>query len=235
MTGEQLLQEWRAQAIFKCRTISLSPFLGINEEKVRTWDKGVNFIIGADEVGRGSLAGPITVCAFLAPADWKMDRLRDSKKCTQKKRDMLFPYLLHEGLGHHVSGLPNTAIDNWGMDRCLQLLFEECVEQLRARFPAECEEALIVFDGDEKVRYIQHASLPKGDDIVQHVSAASVIAKVTRDRWMMEEAARLYPEYGFEEHMGYGTDSHRAALVELGPTPIHRMRFLKNLEKWRTE
>jgi ribonuclease HII len=236
VTGEELILEWRRRSHAKSPHEKLPIHLGLSHGKMDRWRcHPAKYIIGADEVGSGCLAGPVVVCAFMSDGDWRREGLRDSKKHTARAREALYPELITSGLGYHVAELPNTWIDRFGMGMCLKLLYEECIEQLRERFPEKFEESLIVFDGTVQARHVDHAALPKGDDIVRQISAASVIAKVTRDRWMTDVADRLYPQYGFAEHMGYGTDVHRAAIVEYGVTPIHRRKYLKNLQKWVIE
>jgi ribonuclease HII len=159
--------------------------------------------------------------------------VKDSKKLTREEHAVLVPDIISTGMGHHIAELPNTTIDKIGMTQSLQLLYEECLEQLGERFPSEFAEALIVIDGKLWARHIEHISLPKGDDIVPHVSAASILAKYQRDTWMIEVADKIYPEYSFDKHKGYGTKRHRSMIARHGICPLHRTTFLKNANAWK--
>lgn len=234
MTGEELIRHWRALALKQVRNVQLPPHLGLSWEKVQFFkERPPRFIIGADEVGRGPLAGPVTVCAFIAPGDWALAGLKDSKKLSVLEREFFAQRLENEGLGYYIAELSNRTIDAFGMVQTLQILFEECLEQIRERFPAEFDEALIVLDGKERARFVDHISLPKADDIVQHVSAAAVLAKVHRDQWMATEAHLRFPQYGFDSHVGYGSRRHRNMLKKFGPCELHRETFLKNQNAWK--
>lgn len=232
-SGADLIDYWReiAQKRVSFRletTLGLSK--GLYEDLI---DRAPRYIIGADEVGCGPLAGPVTVCAFIAKAPWNLGGVTDSKKLQREEHAMLVPDIISTGMGHHIAELPNTTIDKIGMTQTLQLLYEECLEQLRERFPEQFKEAIIVLDGKARARHIDHISLPKGDDIVPHVSAASILAKYHRDTWMIEVADKLYPEYSFDKHKGYGTPRHRNMIKQHGTCPIHRMTFLDNQDAWR--
>jgi len=235
MTGAELIREWRRLALRRIHhSVQLTHSLGLSPARLEYFRTNEpRYIIGVDEVGCGPLAGPVTVCAFIAKAGWALGGVKDSKKLSREEQAVLVPDIISTGMGHHISELPNTTIDKIGMSQSLQLLYEECLEQLRETFPTEFAEALIVIDGKLWARHIDHISLPKGDDIVPHVSAASILAKYQRDTWMIEVADKIYPEYSFDKHKGYGTQRHRSMIARHGICPLHRTTFLKNANAWR--
>jgi ribonuclease HII len=231
-TGADLIDKWRKEAQKRVK-FRLSTTLGLSFGRYQHFQTCVpEYIIGADEVGCGPLAGPVTVCAFLAKADWHLEGVQDSKKLDRSEHAALVPGI-EKGGAFHIASLPNTLIDQIGMTQTLQLLYEECLLQLQVRFPSKFEGALIVIDGKQWARYVDHISLPKADDIVTHVSAASILAKYRRDTWMIEVADSLYPQYSFDKHKGYGTPRHRNMIAKHGTCPLHRKTFLKNADAWR--
>ena len=184
-------------------------------------------ILGIDEVGRGPLAGPLVVGAVVLPTEEKewFVELADSKKLTAKKRERLSELILAEavvGLGW----VSNIELDEVGISGALRLATRravKAVQKLHAPF------SQIVIDG--KVNFLKNTPLEeyvsvmiKADDLIREVSAASIVAKVARDKYMCELAGK-YPEYGFEKHMGYGTVFHRRAIEEFGICPEHRRSF----------
>ena len=184
-------------------------------------------VIGADEVGFGSWAGPVLVCAVAVPVTWAAPAgLDDSKKLRPKRREELFD-LLRDRLPYASERAESVEIDREGVWPALHRCFRASVQDLLARFP----KALVVLDGAIQLE-CDHLHFPKADGLVPAVMAASVFAKVIRDRHMVEMAQR-YPGYGFGKHAGYGTPEHQEALGRLGPTPIHRMSYLP-LQKLKT-
>lgn len=190
-------------------------------------------IVGIDEVGRGPLAGPVTVCACKIPIDFDHSRLegvRDSKKLSPQKREEWFLKLSRmksEGaIDFAYASVSAEEIDSTGISRAIQKAIHVALDAL-ALVPEETE---IFLDGSLKApeRFEAQDTIIKGDEKVPVISAASIIAKVIRDRHM-EEQARLYPEYGFDAHKGYGTAVHLRALREHGPSPVHRKSFLRSL------
>lgn len=184
-------------------------------------------ILGIDEVGRGPLAGPLVVGAVILPDGYPswIDELRDSKKLSRNKRAYLSEFINAEattGLGW----VPAEDIDKIGINEALKLatrLAVKRVQQLHVPF------SQIIIDGNQNFLTgtkleTYTSTLVKGDDKVKEISAASIIAKVARDNYMIE-LARRYPKYGFENHVGYGTPEHRAAIHEYGITPEHRKIF----------
>lgn len=182
-------------------------------------------IIGSDEVGYGSWAGPLVVCAVLAHKDWKPPKgVNDSKKVRPAKRDELFEVLRYK-VTHAVEMAESSEIDEHGIMAMLYRCHRNAIEKVRLKEP----KAIIVVDGEVKIPGLEHYQFPKADGIVPVVSAASIIAKVTHDR-IMWDLAKQYPGYGLSKSMGYGTSAHRDAIAKLGLTPIHRRSYIPLLD-----
>ena len=183
-----------------------------------------NFIIGVDECGTGSWAGEIFVCAVRSPKNWTYHGLTDSKKLSRKKREQISSELiLSNQITYSVVSFHAYEIDNFfkvgkNLGDALRDLYTQAIRNL------DQTDSLIVLDGLQKIEGIDHVSLPKADSLVPAVSAASVLAKVTRDA-KMKELSCIYPEYGFESNMGYGSAKHREALEKYGPCLIHRFSY----------
>ncbi len=176
-------------------------------------------IAGVDEVGRGPLAGPVVAAAVILPKNHDIIGLRDSKKLTKKKREALFPLILQNANGVGIGKSNVKIIDRINIREATFYAMNMALERL----PILPDKALV--DGHSlKNINIPNEGIIRGDDKVESIMAASIIAKVTRDR-LMEEYAVIFPEYGFENHSGYGTKYHIEALVKYRATPIHRRTF----------
>lgn len=180
-------------------------------------------ICGVDEAGRGPLAGPVCAAAVILPKGLVIPGLNDSKKLSDKRRRELFPIIQQEAVSFGIAFAGQEEIDEINILQATFLAMRRAMEQLNP----QPEFALI--DGNRETDFgVPCKTVIKGDSLSANIAAASVLAKVTRDNWMME-AAEKYPGYGFEIHKGYGTKAHYAALEKLGPCPIHRRSFLKKL------
>lgn len=180
-------------------------------------------ICGVDEAGRGPLAGPVCAAAVILPKGLVIPGLNDSKKLSDKRRRELFPIIQQEAVSYGIAFASQEEIDEINILQATFLAMRRAMEQLNP----QPEFALI--DGNRETDFgVPCKTVIKGDSLSANIAAASVLAKVTRDNWMME-AAEKYPGYGFEIHKGYGTKAHYAALEKLGPCPIHRRSFLKKL------
>ena len=180
-------------------------------------------ICGVDEAGRGPLAGPVCAAAVILPKRLVIPGLNDSKKLSDKRRRELFPIIQQEAVSFGIAFASQEEIDEINILQATFLAMRRAMEQLNP----QPEFALI--DGNRETDFgVPCKTVIKGDSLSANIAAASVLAKVTRDNWMME-AAEKYPGYGFEIHKGYGTKAHYAALEKLGPCPIHRRSFLKKL------
>lgn len=182
--------------------------------------EGFARIAGIDEAGRGPLAGPVSVAAVILPAGFQHGILNDSKKLTEKCRDQLYEELTGDtSILWHSVHLPASLIDEINI---LQATWRGMAEAF-AGLPEQADLALI--DGKPVTNFPgEHRAIVRGDSKSLSIAAASIIAKVERDR-LMKEFAEIYPQYGFEKHKGYGTRAHLEALAENGPCEIHRMSF----------
>ena len=186
--------------------------------------QGFKKICGIDEAGRGPLAGPVYAAAVILPLGLEIDGLNDSKKLTEKKREQLFDVICEKAIAYSVGIATEKEIDEINILNATFLAMHRAVEGLSVK----PDYALI--DGNQfpKIPSIKEEIVIKGDAKSMSIAAASIIAKVSRDRFMLEMTDK-YPEYCFEKHKGYGTKLHYEKILEYGPSPIHRMSFLKKL------
>lgn len=188
-------------------------------------DRGYKLVCGVDEAGRGPLSGPVFAAAVILPASLYIEGLNDSKKLTPKKRDALFDTICREAVTYSIASASVEEIDEMNILEADLLAMRRAIAMLS---PA-ADFALI--DGNcTKEFTLPVASVVKGDAKSCSIAAASILAKVSRDR-LCEEHDRLYPEYGFAKHKGYGTAAHMEAIRKYGPCPLHRKTFLKFLDK----
>ena len=180
-------------------------------------------ILGIDEVGRGPWAGPLVVAAVVLPDGLSLEYLNDSKKVTKKRRIVLEAAIKKEALGYGIGWVSSDELDQIGMAEALRRAARQAVEQVTCSYHEIIIDGSINFlTGTEKGRYV--TTMPKADALVPSVSAASILAKVARDRFMIAQDT-VYPGYGFASHVGYGTAMHRQAIQDLGVTPLHRLSF----------
>ena len=182
-----------------------------------------DLICGVDEAGRGPLAGPVCAAAVILPKGLVIPGLNDSKKLTDKRRRELFPIIQQEAVSFGIAFASQEEIDEINILQATFLAMRRAIDQL------DPKPDFALIDGNRETDFgVQCKTVIKGDSLSANIAAASVLAKVTRDNWMIE-AAEKYPGYGFEIHKGYGTKAHYAALEKLGPCAIHRRTFLKKL------
>ena len=187
------------------------------ETKAR--EKGYRLVAGADEAGRGPLAGPVVAAAVVLPADAFLQGLDDSKKLSPAKREELFPKIQTQAIAYGVAVVSPEVIDEINILQAALLAMKQAVEQLK---PAP---DLLLIDGNQKINStLDQWAIVKGDSKSLSIAAASVLAKVTRDH-IMQDYHHLYPQYEFARHKGYGTRLHRDLIAEHGPCPIHRSTF----------
>ena len=183
--------------------------------------EGYSVVCGVDEAGRGPLAGPVCAAAVILPPHIEIPGLNDSKKLTDKRRRELMPVIKEQALAYGIAFATHEEIDQINILQATYLAMERAIAQLEGK----ADFALI--DGNRAKDFgLPVRTVIKGDSLSASIAAASVLAKVTRDDIMLEMAEK-YPNYGFEVHKGYGTRKHYDALREFGPSPIHRMSFLK--------
>lgn len=190
-------------------------------------EQGAQCVCGCDEAGAGPLAGPVYAAAVVLPYGLEIPGLNDSKKLTEKKRETLFPVIQAQALDWSVASVSAEEIDATDILSARMKAMQLAIDGL----PLPAEFALI--DGNrDKGRSAairtEHRCVVKGDALSASIAAASILAKVSRDRYMVEMAER-YPQYAFEQHKGYGTKLHYERLELYGPSPIHRLTFLKKL------
>lgn len=185
--------------------------------------KGVKYIAGIDEAGRGPLAGPVVVASVIMPEDSMIEGVNDSKKVSEKKREKLYDLILEEAISYSVAIIGQDEIDDINILNATKKGLTTCVKEL------DVKPDLIIVDALNKIdtNGIPYESIIKGDAKCYSIAAASIIAKVTRDR-IMREWDLVYPQYGFAGHKGYGTAKHIQAIKEYGLCPIHRRSFTKN-------
>lgn len=188
-------------------------------------------ILGIDEVGRGPWAGPLVVGAVVL-GGVEIDGLTDSKKLTKKKREQLYEEIIGRSAAYSTGWVEAWELDELGMSQALRLATRRAVEQIGVSYSEIIIDGTVNFlAGTGKGRYVQ--TMKKADLLVPSVSAASILAKVERDKFMSEQDD-IYPGYGFASHVGYGVARHRQAIEELGVTPLHRLSFAP-LVKYRSD
>ena len=186
------------------------------------FDKGVKYIAGIDEAGRGPLAGPVVVASVILPQDSMIEGINDSKKVSEAKREKLYDLIINEAISYGIGIIYQDEIDEINILQATKKGLTEAIKQMEVKPNIIMVDALSGID----TLGIPYKSIIKGDAKCYSIAAASILAKVTRDR-IMREWDKIYPEYGFGSHKGYGTAKHIAAIREFGPCSIHRRTFIK--------
>ena len=187
------------------------------------FENGIKCICGVDEAGRGPLAGPVCAAAVILPPNIQIPGLDDSKKLTDKRRRELFPIIKEQALAYGIAFADHKEIDEINILQATYLAMQRAIDALSIK------PELALIDGNRAKDFgIAVETVIKGDSLSASIAAASILAKVTRDDYMLE-MAKAYPQYDFEVHKGYGTKLHYEKLEQYGPSPIHRMTFLKKL------
>lgn len=195
----------------------------MKETENRLFGEGYRYIAGVDEAGRGPLAGPVYAAAVILPRDIRLDGINDSKKLSPKKREELFDEITEKAIGYSIFSVDEKTIDEINILRATYMAMNGAVNLLSPK------PDYVIIDGNSiRDMLIPHETIVKGDAKSISIAAASILAKVARDRYITE-MAELYPEYGFEKHKGYGTKEHTEAILKYGASPIHRKTFLKKL------
>lgn len=189
------------------------------------FSQGYSVVCGTDEAGRGPLAGPVVAAAVILPEGLMIEGLNDSKKLSEKKREALYEVIIKEAVSYAICEATVEEIDELNILNASQLAMRRCVEKL------DPKPDLVLVDGNIARDFtVKAVPLIKGDSLSPSIAAASILAKVTRDR-MCVAMHDEYPEYNFKKHKGYPTKEHREAVIKYGPSPIHRKTFLKFLNK----
>ena len=197
--------------------------INLKQMEKELYQKGFQTIAGIDEAGRGPLAGPVVVAGLIMPKDSMIEGVNDSKKVSEKKREKLYDLILEEAISYSVAVIGQDCIDDINILNATKQGVSTVVEELDVRPDLILVDALTHID----TKGIPYDSIIKGDAKCYCIAAASILAKVTRDR-IMRQWDEIYPQYGFAKHKGYGTAAHIAAIKEYGLCPIHRRSFTKN-------
>ena len=194
------------------------------EEDIYNKEKNFKYICGIDEAGRGPLAGPVVVASVIMPRDSMIEGVNDSKKVSEKKREKLYDLILEEAISYGVGIIDQNEIDEINILNATKKGLTKSINELKIKPDLILVDALTHIDTNG----IPYESIIKGDAKSYSIAAASIIAKVTRDR-IMREWDKIYPQYGFEKHKGYGTAAHISAIKEYGLCPLHRKSFTTHL------
>ena len=184
----------------------------------QAYDLGKKYIVGLDEAGRGPMAGPLVVGAVIFPQGYYNDKINDSKKLTEKKREELYQIIIQEALAYQIEIIDVADVDRLNVYQASKKGMIDAIDHLSILPDYALTDAMPLGD------VIEHQAIVKGDAKSLSIGAASILAKVTRDH-IMNDYAKIYPEYGFEKHKGYPTKQHKEALKAYGVTPIHRRSF----------
>ncbi|MDR7856353.1 ribonuclease HII [Tissierella sp.] len=198
------------------------------EEKI--YELGYSFIACIDEVGRGCLAGDVIACAIIMPRGLRINGVKDSKKLTQKKRESLYDEILTNSLAYGIGRVDSAVIDKINIKESTRLAMQKAVENLKDRNGISVTVDFLLIDAETIDVNIPQEAIIKGDDKSHGIACASIIAKVFRDRLCIEWDQQ-YQGYNLQKHKGYGTKEHIGYIKEIGPSPIHRLTFLKNIIK----
>ena len=187
-------------------------------------ESGKKIVAGVDEAGRGPLAGPVCAAAVILPVDLEIEGLNDSKKLSEKKREKLYDIIIDKAVAYDIQLVDNEIIDEINILQATMLAMTNAVNSLSVK------PDFVIIDGNRLPEQLEISAkaVVKGDAKSMSIAAASILAKVTRDRLMLE-LAKEYPEYEFERHKGYGTKLHCEKLREFGPCKIHRRTFIKKI------
>ena len=198
----------------------------LKAEELKLYERNIEYLCGIDEAGRGPLAGPVVVGAVILPQDSFIEGVNDSKKISEKKRERIYDQIIEEAIAWSVGIVDEKTIDEINILNATKLGVKLALEGLKQKPDVIMVDALNNMD----TLGIPYISVIKGDAKNYSIAAASIIAKVTRDR-MMQEWDEVYPAYGFAKHKGYGTAEHIRVIKENGPCSIHRRSFIKNFVK----
>ncbi len=194
--------------------------MSLLEYEQKYLQEGYSLIAGVDEVGRGPLAGPVCAAAVILPAGLEIEGVNDSKKLSEKKREQLYDVIISKAIAWAIAFVDVETIVEINIRQATHLAMETAVNKLSVKAD------FLLVDGNDKIPFsIPSAYIVKGDAKSLSIAAASIVAKVTRDRYMVE-MGKEYPEYFFEKHKGYGTAVHMEAIRTYGLTPLHRRSFM---------
>lgn len=201
----------------------ISRLTKLKEFENKLYNEKIKYIAGIDEAGRGPLAGPVVVGVVIMPKDSFIEYVNDSKKVSESKREILYEKITNEAIAYNTGIVWQDEIDEINILNATKKALTQAIDGLKIK------PDMILVDAIDKIdtRGIPYTSIIKGDAKVYSISAASIIAKVTRDR-IIREYDEIYPQYGFLSHKGYGTAKHIQAIKDFGICPLHRKTFVKN-------
>jgi ribonuclease HII len=212
----------KQQKMNEAKEKELKCFQGMCVYEAEAYAKGIRLIGGIDEAGRGPLAGPVVAACVILPSDVFIEGLNDSKMVSPAKRDILFEEIREKAIAFGTGIIDEKCIDQINILNATKKAMKAAVDSIKPRPDLLLIDAVKLEDID-----IEQISIIKGDTLSISIAAASIIAKVTRDR-LIDELDTLYPVYGFKKHKGYGTEEHINAIKKYGICPIHRISFTKN-------
>ena len=187
------------------------------EYESKYYQMGYDYIIGLDEAGRGPMAGELVVAGVIFPKGFYDEKINDSKQLSEKKREALYDLIVENALAYDIEIISVEDVDSLNVYQASKLGMEKCIENLK-------REKMFALSDAMPLNYADHEAIIKGDAKSISIGAASILAKVTRER-LMKEYAKIYPEYGFDKHKGYVTKMHKEAIEKYGVCPIHRKSF----------
>lgn len=203
---------------FRLLVKNLAENINLYEYENKIWELGYNYIVGLDEAGRGPMAGPLVVGAVVLDKNKQIEGLNDSKQLSKKKRESLYEEIIEKAISYRVEFIFEEELDK------LNIYQASKQGMIRAYNNIDVEVDYLLSDAIDLNQDVKSEAIIKGDSISASIAAASILAKVSRDRYMVE-IAKVYPEYGFERHKGYVTKLHLEKLFEYGPCDIHRRSF----------
>jgi len=213
---QKLIQSWKKRMEMQQKEkLKFEQMLSYEND---VWEKGIQYIAGIDEVGRGPLAGPVVAAAVILPKDFILYGVDDSKKLSEKKRDEYYTYIINNALTYGVGIVSNERIDEINIYEATKEAMQEAIQKLTIT-----PEHLLI-DAMKLPLDIEQQSIIKGDANSISIACASIVAKVVRDR-LMKEIHEEYPHYAFDKNAGYGTKDHLKGLEQFGYTPYHRKSF----------
>lgn len=203
---------------FRLLVKNLAENINLYEYENKIWELGYNYIVGLDEAGRGPMAGPLVVGAVVLDKNKQIEGLNDSKQLSKKKREALYEEIIEKAISYRVEFIFEEELDK------LNIYQASKQGMIRAYNNIDVEVDYLLSDAIDLNQDVKSEAIIKGDSISASIAAASILAKVSRDRYMVE-MAKVYPEYGFERHKGYVTKLHLEKLFKYGPCDIHRRSF----------
>ncbi|MEN6315240.1 MAG: ribonuclease HII [Clostridiaceae bacterium] len=218
---EKLIEKYRKKILAQQKEMERLKLM--SKYEMEAYQKGFRYVAGIDEAGRGPLAGPVAAACVMLPEGCIIEGVNDSKKLSAAQRERLYDIIVDKAISIGIGIIDEKCIDEINILNATKLAMKKAVDQIKPRPDMLLIDAVRLNDVE-----IRQMPIIKGDALSISIAAASIIAKVTRDR-LIEQADAIYPQYGFKKHKGYGTEEHINAIKKYGICPIHRVSFTKNL------